>query len=177
MAPIVFTVVTRENKRFPIATNTEDSILQLVRRVEEATGLNRDTFDLLPEGRQTFLSDYESNSNIKNIDGLKMIKTLRLYPRKKKWRYTYNRSSLVEPSEKRYHSRILKEKLEKILAEKRRQRAAAANAIGSILAYAPPSAALPSGGPMYKRGLRSWTEKVGRGGKQTRKATTRRYHR
>lgn len=114
MAPVTYTVVTRDNRRFNVPADTEETVLQLAKRVAEATGFDRDSFDLLPKGRQTFLSQYKGSTELQEISALKNETTLLLFVRPGRWRYNYNVTSITNPNNRRYHTRILEEKLKRI---------------------------------------------------------------
>lgn len=159
MAPRTFTIIERSGKRTTVEADTEDTVLQLAGRVSLATGYNKDTFTLLPKGSSIQLSEHKSTTELKDLHALDNADIIYLIRRENPWRYGYNATPITNKNTRKYHTRILKEKLEKLLEAKRQRDA---------------STALPSGGSIGKRGLQTWTAKAKqrRGGK--RKNQTRR---
>jgi len=122
MAPIQFTVVDRLGKKIMINADSEDDILQLTDRVSEAKGIPKEQFDLLPKGTSIKLSNRNGEQLVKDI-GYWNNQILLFIVKPTQWQLRKpNTRSLLDPNEKRYHTRILEEKLQK--HQKNRERKA-----------------------------------------------------
>lgn len=124
MAPITFTVITIDNKRFQVEADTEDTILQLAKKVSEVSKIDKDSFTLLPKGSTSYLTQHKSTTELRDIAPLINTDTLYLVRKPKRpetWRYNYNNRSIIDPNEKRYHTRILEESLARIRRNRQRR--------------------------------------------------------
>ena len=122
MAPVTYTIINIQGREWKVPADTDDSILQLAERVERATGISKETFVLLPRGRQTPLTHHNSTTLIKNLGSMTNTDTLYLIRRPREpraWRYNYNRTSITDPNQRRHHARVVGERLQRRINERR----------------------------------------------------------
>ena len=119
MAPITFSVISFSNKRYSITVDDSDDVFTLLDAIAKEVGIPRKDIEVTARGVGRPLSQYK-NYNIKNLDYLRGNKDLLVMVRRRNPQNvgltgrTPNTRSITDPSEKRYHSRMLEENFQRL---------------------------------------------------------------